>query len=139
MLGSEHDDFDPTPLARLQDGSGCGRRRLAAIFAMTGLCAGGPSLKRLNKPKLPMWPTAEVGGCRVGFVHGDAQSLGRWHHENTRAEPKPALTSRSQAMRLNHRSDSAAPMMDRPAAISAKSPDSSVSFFSTCTRVLSCA
>ena len=53
MLGSEHDDFDPTPLARLQDGSGCGRRRLAAIFAMTGLCAGGLSLKRLKNPNQP--------------------------------------------------------------------------------------
>ena len=139
MPGSVRDDLAPTALAWLDDGSSFGRRRLAAISAMTGLCAGGLSLKRLKKLKLPMWPTAEVGGCRVGFVHGEAQSLGRWHHENKRAEPKPALASRSQAMRLNHRSDSAAPMMDRPAAISAKSPDSSVSFFSTCTRVLSCA
>ena len=139
MPGSEHDDLDPTPLARLQDGSGCGRRRLAAIFAMTGLCASGLSLKRLNKPKLPMWLTADLGDCRVGIVHGDAQSLGRWHHENKRAEPKSALASRSHAMRLNHNSDSAAPTMDKPAAISANSPDSSVSFFSTCTRVLSCA
>ena len=95
MLGSEHDDFDPTPLARLQDGSGCGRRRLVAIFAMTGLCAGGLSLKRLNKPKLPMWLTADLGDCRVGILHGDAQSLGRSHHENKRAEPKTALASRS--------------------------------------------
>jgi len=139
MLGSEHDDFDPTLLARAHDGSASGRRRLAAIFAMTGLCAGGLSFKRLNEAKLPMWLIADLGDCRVGIVHGDAQSLGRWHHENKRAEPKLALASRSQAMRLNHKSDSAAPTMDKPAAISASKADSSVSFFSTCTRVLSCA
>jgi hypothetical protein len=95
MPGSEHDDLDSTPLTQLHDGSGCGRRRLVAIFAMTGLCAVGLSLKWLNKPKLPMWLTADLGDCRVGIMHGDAQSLGRWHHENKRAEPKTALASRS--------------------------------------------
>ena len=76
MPGSEHDDLDSTPLAQLHDGSGCGRRRLVAIFAMTGLCAGGLSFKRLNKPKLPMWLIADLGDCRVGIVHGDAQVPG---------------------------------------------------------------
>jgi hypothetical protein len=27
---------------------------------------------------LPMWLTAEVGDCRIGIVHGDAQSLAGW-------------------------------------------------------------
>jgi hypothetical protein len=95
MPGSVRDDLAPTALAWLDDGSSFGRRRLAAISAMTGLCATGQSFKRLKKAKLPMWLSAEVGDYRVAVVRGDAQSLGRSHHENKRAEPKTALASRS--------------------------------------------
>ena len=91
MLGSEHDDFDPTPLARLQDGSGCGRRRLAAIFAMTGLCAGGLSLKRLNKPKLPMWSTAEVGGVAWGSCMARRSPWAAGIMKTSELSPSPPL------------------------------------------------
>ncbi|RVT49601.1 metallophosphoesterase family protein [Rubrivivax albus] len=34
--------------------------------------------QRRTLAKLPMWLRADVGGCRVGIVHGDAQSLAGW-------------------------------------------------------------
>ncbi len=34
--------------------------------------------QRLALAALPMWLTAEVGDCRIGIVHGDAQSLAGW-------------------------------------------------------------
>ena len=33
---------------------------------------------RVELAALPMWLTASVGECRLGIVHGDAQSLAGW-------------------------------------------------------------
>lgn len=34
--------------------------------------------QRVALANLPMWLTAKVGDCRIGIVHGDAQSLAGW-------------------------------------------------------------
>lgn len=34
--------------------------------------------QRVALANLPIWLTAEVGDCRIGIVHGDAQSLAGW-------------------------------------------------------------
>lgn len=45
--------------------------------------------QRARLAALPMWQRADVGGVRIGIVHGDAQSLAGWGfaQEHLRSEP----------------------------------------------------
>ena len=74
---------DPDP----QDDAGCGcaypdwvgdavvERSNRILRQLRGAVTPG---QRAALSDLPMWLTAEVGDCRIGIVHGDAQSLAGW-------------------------------------------------------------
>lgn len=76
-----------TELADPQDDAGCGcaypdwvgdavvERSNRILRRLRGAVSAS---QRQALSDLPMWLTAEVGGVRVGIVHGDAQSLAGW-------------------------------------------------------------
>jgi hypothetical protein len=77
-------------LGRPGDGAGCGCAypndvdddtvsRSNAIMERLHRCAAGFPELRTALQILPPWACIEVGGQRIGIVHGDAESLSGWH------------------------------------------------------------
>lgn len=77
-------------LGRPSDGAGCGCaypddvdedtvRRSNAIMERLHRCAAGFPELRTRLRELPLWACIELGGRRIGIVHGDAESLSGWH------------------------------------------------------------
>ena len=95
-----------TELSAASDEAGCGCgypdwvgdaevERSNRIMAMLRETARGEPRLSARLSALPMHLVAEVGGVRIGIVHGDAESLSGWNFSQERLRTAPELATRA--------------------------------------------